>query len=228
VSACEELAVVTVATKPDAYFNVLLQSCQRYGVKPVVLGMGSLWRGWCTKLNLVYHHVTQASSSPYVLYVDGYDSVFQAGLPEIWKSYRGFNAPIVVSACTGCWPDASIANQFPQSPTGVRFLNAGGFMGETRALVRALKIMGCPFVNENQDDQYLMARYFLTHQQEMRLDYHSEIFQTLNFRTVGPVNYRSVERVYVNHSSGKKPHVLHLDGPVSEDPSYAMNLGYIL
>lgn len=222
-----ELAVITVATKSADYFQALLQSCQRYNIQPVVLGMGSPWTGFCMKFNQVYHHITQANPLPFTLFVDGLDSVFQSGVTEIMESYKKFKTPLVVSGDVYCWPDASIWRKYPEAPTRLRYVNSGGYMGPTDVLIKILESMGCPFANENQEDGTKLTNYFLSHLDEVGIDYHAEIFQPL-CGAEDLVELRAGGGAYIKRGSGKRPHILHLNGHVSKNPSYAKNLGYTL
>jgi glycosyltransferase involved in cell wall biosynthesis len=218
------LAVITVITKSGGYTDFFLQSCQRHEIKPIVLGQGTRWRGFGTKLNLLYYYLKQIELPPFMLLVDGFDSVFQSYLQEIWESYKTFHSPIVFAADPGCWPDETLRNKFPTSSTVFRYLNAGGYIGETKAIIRMLEQIGCPLPDEASSEQALLSRYFLSHPREIRLDYETRIFHSL-YRTADTVKFSPEYQCFVNAKFGYRPHILHLNGDVDSEP-YASNLGY--
>ena len=64
-----------------------------------------------------------------VMFVDGYDVVINDTQDELVNRFKQFGADVVFGAEPPCWPDESIADQFPQVHTRNRFLNSGGFIG---------------------------------------------------------------------------------------------------
>jgi hypothetical protein len=221
----EGLAVISMATEVGGYVDFFLQSCDRHRIRPIVLGQGSQWRGWGTKLNLLYYYLTEVEFPPYVLWVDGYDMVFQSTLREIWQTFKTFGSLIVFCAEHLCWPDESLLHRYPSSPTARRYVNGGGFIGETKAILRMLEHVGCPLENEAVNDQGLFTRYFLSHSREIKLDYEARIFHCL-FRAENTAKFVSEAKCYVNSTSGHKPHILHLNGGEVDSTPYANNLGY--
>lgn len=220
----EGLAVISVITGSGGYAEFFLRSCDRYEIKPIVVGQGTRWKGFGTKINLLYYYLKQVELPPYILFVDGYDSVFQSFLPEIWQSYQEFQVPLVFSGDVRCWPDESLKNKFPSSPTVFRYLNAGGFIGETKFIIRMLEQLHYPVDNEGINEQAPLSHYFLSHQREIKLDCQARIFHSL-YRAEDTVKFVYREKHYVNTLSGHRPHILHLNGQVKAD-SYAKNLGY--
>jgi len=46
---------------------------------------------------------------------------------QILEQFKMSNAKILFGAESSCWPDQSLANDYPEVIGGKRFLNAGGF-----------------------------------------------------------------------------------------------------
>lgn len=103
----------------------LRASAARYGVPIHWYGEGEPYRGW---LDVQLHRlldVVDRITTPYVLYVDGSDSIFTADLPTIWEKYvRDFRKP-----------DILISHE----PEGI---NPGGILAATGALHDALAWIG--------------------------------------------------------------------------------------
>ena len=67
------------------------------------------------KANLLRDYVNTLPDKDVVLFTDAYDVFYADNLETITERYLDFNTKAVFSAELYCYPDASIANEFPES-----------------------------------------------------------------------------------------------------------------
>jgi len=205
VSSCD---VLLVATRVDRGLPLLLRSLSLRGVHlPHLLGYGTPWGGWCTKLRLVRQALPQLRCS-HVLVLDSYDSVVLEPLSVIVARYRAHRHPLVMSAQMGCWPDPDRLELHPPSPTPYRTINAGGYLAEREYLMGLFQRYPVP--PDDHDDQRYWTDMFLHRPELLCLDYHQDIFSTCGS---AHLEVRA-GRVY-NRVTGREPCVLHGNGGLS-------------
>lgn len=111
--------------------------------------------------------------------------IFLGGLPAIVERFQEFNARILFSAEGYCWPDKSLANNYPPVSRGKRYLNSGGFIGYASDLYA---ILNNASIKDEEDDQLFYTMAYLNEEvrtrHKIKLDHKSEIFQNL-FGAVG-------------------------------------------
>ena len=148
----------------------------------VNIGKGVSWRGGTMqgpgggqKINLMKQYLSSVSDDCIIMFIDGYDTFIAATREEILNRYLGFDREIVFSAEKTCWPDTSIAAQFPESHTEFRYLNSGTYIGTAKALK---KLFSAP-IEDHEDDQLYMQREFLSNKHDIVLDVESYLFLCL-------------------------------------------------
>jgi hypothetical protein len=117
-----------------------------------------------------------------ICFTDGFDAIFMATEEEIVTKYNQFNKDLVFSCESQCWPDVSLADQFPDpGKTPYRFLNSGGFIGKVGTIRDLLdqKVYG----EENQfkkSNQYGWTKKYFKNPDKIGLDTGCKIFQTFS------------------------------------------------
>lgn len=150
-----------------------------------------------------------------IMFTDAYDVVFLGDPQEILEKFSKFNANVVFSAESFCWPQESLKDSYPQIESGKRFLNSGGFIGTAKELYDI--VTHKPIMDTDDDQLYYSLIYVdpeLRQKFNMKLDHKSAIFQNLNGATA------EVELVFddifpkiLNTMYDSKPLVLHGNGP---------------
>ncbi|KAJ8667494.1 hypothetical protein QAD02_009157, partial [Eretmocerus hayati] len=186
--------VFTVATNETEGFKRYKLSAESYGFgdELQVLGMGKAWTGGDIrryagggqKINLLKKALEpfKDDSDKIILFTDSYDVVFMAPLADIVRKFEQWDdARIIFSAEDSCWPDTSLASQYPKvTGRGKRFLNSGGFIGYAKDLYAILESAK---IEDNEDDQLFYTRAYLDsdmrREHKIKLDHKSEIFQNL-------------------------------------------------
>lgn len=176
--------VITVAT--DESKSVLLRtSAERQSITLNNLGSGVVWEGGDMtspgggqKVNLVKGFLQGIGDEDIVMFVDGYDVIINDNMTTILERYNDMGADIVFAAEKTCWPDKSIAEQFPKPHTEYRYLNSGLYIGTAGALKRVF----AGDIANGADDQLYMQKAFLNQGEigvKAILDVENYLFQCL-------------------------------------------------
>jgi len=177
-----QVHVLTVGTDQSKMW-ALEQSAKEYGITYLNLGRQVTWAGGTMeaqgggqKINLVRNHLESLHDGDVVMFVDGYDVIINDTLPTILERYEDMGADIIFAAEKNCWPDPTMASQFPLS-TLYRYLNSGVYIGKVGALKKFLN----EAVPNDSDDQLWMQKRFLSSDWQStasaNLDYEGYIFQ---------------------------------------------------
>lgn len=106
--------------------------------------------------------------------------IFLGGLSAIVERFLGTDARVLFSAEAYCWPDSSLATQYPAVSRGKRYLNSGGFIGYASDIY---EILNKASIKDEDDDQLFFTTVYLQEelriQHKIKLDHKSEIFQNL-------------------------------------------------
>ena len=172
--------IITVGTDENKMWG-LEQSAKRHGITYLNLGRGVEWGGGTMegqggghKINLVRSHIQTLPDEDIVLFVDGYDVLFTDNIHSIKERFDGFDCDILFAAEKSCWPQPTIAPQFPMTPTPYKYLNSGVYMGK----VARLNHFFSEVVANDQDDQLWMQKRFLgANGLNVKLDHEGYIFQ---------------------------------------------------
>jgi len=172
--------IITVGTDENKMWG-LEQSAKRHGITYLNLGQGVEWGGGTMegqggghKINLVRSHIQTLPDADTVLFVDGYDVLFTDNIHSIKERFDGFECDILFAAEKSCWPEPTIAPQFPMTPTPYKYLNSGVYMGK----VARLNHFFSEVVANDQDDQLWIQKRFLgANGLTVKLDHEGYVFQ---------------------------------------------------
>ena len=173
--------VVTIGTDVSK-MKKLYDSAAKHNIAVNNWGSGVDWKGTDMsgpgggmKVNILKKHLHEFPDTDIILFTDAYDVFYADDLETIKERYESFNKKLVFSAESTCWPDPSIAEQFPAVHTKYRYLNSGTFIGEIGEL-RAILEAG--EVQDDGDDQLFYQKAYLEGLYSIGLDTESYIFQT--------------------------------------------------
>lgn len=159
----------------------LYDSASQFNIYPTNIGAGVEWHGTDMssyggghKLVLLREHLKNLPERDLVLFTDAYDVFYTDSIEYIVGRYNDMKARVVFGAEKVCWPDVSLADQFPKAPTAYKYLNSGTIIGEVGELLNILEGDLEPY----EDDQLFCQRKYLTGQYDIALDYEQYIFQT--------------------------------------------------
>ncbi len=120
-------------------------------------------------LNTVY-----TRPKPYVMWVDGHDSLILKPEDEILARLDALGNPVLIAAEANCWPDAELAGKYPESPSP-RFLNAGGFIGPIERVMTAMHT-ALSYADSGDDQRAWTKAYLDKALPEVQIDHARRIF----------------------------------------------------
>lgn len=225
-SGLETIKVFTVATEENDGYGRYVRSAKINKFEVVPLGLGLEWKGGDMsgpgggfKINLLKEAVApfKDDNNTIILFTDSYDVIFTSTLTEIHKKFKEFDAKIVFGAEKFCWPDKSLAKDYPTvAPKASRYLNSGMFMGYGR---NVYELINRP-VEDTDDDQLFYTKLYLDSDIRkhlgIKLDIESKIFQNLNGAKDDvklDVNVKTGSGVLQNINFLTNPSVVHGNGP---------------
>lgn len=141
---------------------LLRRSCQRVGIDLQLFGTGT-WKGYADGKIRGALDFLRMRTEDVCMFVDGHDSFVLAGEEHILDVYNMFDESIVISCEKTCWPDTAVANRYKKLDTNSPFLypNAGGWIGERKALCMALREL-LPFSEKWPNDDQRCWHEFAT------------------------------------------------------------------
>lgn len=165
----ESVVVLTYATHKQGYFDVLVESCERYGYELRVLGMGDKWLGYGQKLAAFLAALRTMPAEQLVLCVDAFDVFLCGPASEVPHILRNVGSPAMLVGASramgnfkaihrrmygddgdGNTADARCAG----SPYSV--LCAGTYLCRAAACVELLSAIGP--IDSREDDQSLLNK----------------------------------------------------------------------
>ncbi|XP_065890030.1 multifunctional procollagen lysine hydroxylase and glycosyltransferase LH3-like isoform X2 [Dysidea avara] len=186
-----DLLLITIATDPTDGYVRFVRSAEKYGYNVRTVGMGLEWKGGDMahnpggghKINLLKPVVAEYKDKKnlLIMFTDSYDVILAASPQSVIEKFLDFKASSVFSAEGFCWPDRSLASQYPKVALGKRFLCSGGFVGYASVIA---DIIADHEISDTDDDQLYYTKIFLDvakrEKYKMKLDHRSHIFQNLN------------------------------------------------
>lgn len=217
-------------------FEWLKHSCEKFGIELTVFGWGSQFVNmYTTKLEYLGYCLWQLRKNyDYVINVDSVDTLFlrplDSGFP-LWNK-------IHFAAERNCFPIEKIREDFPETGTSYKFLNAGGFTGKMSDVVKTFGYMKYKWFLLNQgqepeessegdantftDDQAAWCVEYL--QGYVKIDHKCTVFQTLwghdkRFDRPFP-DFEMYGNRLVNRETQRVPLVLHANGSAEYESIY--------
>lgn len=141
------LTVIAYATGKQAYFDLFMKSCQRFGIDPVILGWGERWIGSGEKLISICKFIKTLPPGEIILSVDPFDVIFLTEAGEIEAKFRSMNIPFLCGALKLRTFNARVYDHefnrtplpTPETATGYKFLNAGTWISKAGYASRLLE-----------------------------------------------------------------------------------------
>ena len=184
--------VITPCFYPDtSKLHYLQKSADVFGIELYPFGIGDFWRG--TVGGDVYAQYVAAAellkgmAGDYdrVLFTDGCDTFFCAGLDNINRKYEDIGSDILYSAEPGLYPPHmhdeynAHKHEHQELTTPWCYPNCGGWIGKTETMIEFLDYMRTHFTNVNEGQPRFVHAY-LEDGWPIKLDSECQIFQTMS------------------------------------------------
>lgn len=176
------------------------------------IGIGKKYRDTFSKFEAL--QTCEFTDDEIICFVDGYDVVQYGTLEELEKKFQMFNADLVISAETYCWPSPWMKHLFIDTGTKYRFPNCGMYIGYGWAIK---KLLYWDMYRLTFDDQGYTHDFYL-HQTICRcvLDRDCIMFQNCVFVPLSDFSYFQ-DRV-MNQLKGTQPCFFHFSGNSFKTP----------
>lgn len=221
-----KLQVVTVANwipenHPYYKFREFKASLAKFGVEPVVLGLGQEWMGLMTKPYRVREWLRSGGcTADRLIYTDAFDVVFQKSPEEInaW-CHAVHGDALVFNTEKACWPLAELAENFPDTGSPWRYLNGGLMCGPTervRAVMEDMDIdaIGFDRPGVNPNDQVPYLQMYVAGRHGMVVDPTCTMAQCLSASTLDEFDFSG--SLIRNRITGSTPGAFHCNGGSKE------------
>ena len=194
------------------------------------------------KMETLKKILPQFPAKSLLVMIDAMDVLFNSSLDSLVASYHdivrglgtdahGRQTSILANGEKNCWPFPAMSTRYPASAiqTPFPFLNSGVLIGPCEDMNKILQTFAW---NEKTDDQFYWTQAYLESLERadlprIEVDHHSRIACCMHAVPSG--------ELYVNHgvayikSSGIRPQLLHLNGPVKKFlPQIAAQIGITL
>ena len=213
------MIIVTVATHIDGYLNTLIESLKRYNISLNILGLGTKWKGFQTKIVLMRDYMETLNDDEIVVFIDAYDVIFLH--PEdLEQKFKSFNKKIIFGEDLDIpfYHKYSYNKMFPPCILNKKKyrINTGLYMGYVKYIKELLNILckenDCTL---NLDDQRIVniscnTDFFYKH---VGVDSEHKIFY--NLLLFGSTIKLTNNRLLVNDN---KPNFVH--GPNNRNMDY--------
>uniref|UniRef100_A0A0N5BDE9 procollagen-lysine 5-dioxygenase n=1 Tax=Strongyloides papillosus TaxID=174720 RepID=A0A0N5BDE9_STREA len=207
----------------------LIKSASTFNINLNVIGLGETWKGGDMetgeggghKIHLFRNEMEKYKDRDdlIVVFMDAYDVLLTGPTNKILEHflYEYKDNRVVFSAEGFCWPDKSLASQYPVIRFGKRFLNSGMYMGYANDIYEILNYG--KDIKNTDDDQLFFTKIYLNEalrlKHKMTLDSMSFIFQNLNgVKEDVFVEYKDDGKAIINNIIyNTHPIIIHGNGP---------------
>jgi len=239
-------AVLTIAAFPAAQIPRQMAhlgySARKHGIQICVRGMGEKYSHVESKVRHARQWIDELPNRyEYVLYVDCTDTIFARPLSDACAIFNDIGIPIAIGAETMCYPVGDLAwrDRFPPHNHNQRWVNAGMWMGQRAALLKALgtltevhELLKQPVASSDfadlwnwrnwaDDDQFLWQIALLKNFFPLYLDRDSRLFlnvATLDRRLTDNIDCEldSTSGMVTVKWSGGRPAILHFSAEANQ------------
>lgn len=225
----ERIHTVTYASHGgrDDRFCRAVESALRHDIDLVILGWGVAWKGLSQKLDASHAYAAALPAEDVMLFTDAFDVMFTNSSRNILRIFESMDTNILFAGECGCWPHVMEDNgrpcfrDYPKAPTPYRYLNSGTWIAKAgyakEMLLAVIQEAGKNFANAN--DQKLVADMYMQGRFGIKLDFYSQIFQSMHMTLSKPLPIcNPTKDVKINnghfHNSltNTDPSVFHFNG----------------
>ncbi len=214
---------VTVATSDNKGLQLLKRSCAHFDIDLEVLGFGKPYHGNGTKIIYLMEYLRKQDPDEIVLFTDAYDSFFVKDVSNLEKEFKAFDHELLFSSednyyfriqgVEHLFLNRYYFYKYPQSESvykKYRYLNSGGYMGYTKAILRVFEASG--ITKGMHSDQVNLHKHFVKSPSSIRLDYDHQIFTNYG-KFAQPDRFTVDGDELKNNATGSYPFLFHFPGP---------------
>lgn len=163
----------TYSTSPEKALY-LFESAKFHGITVQNLSPGTVWNGLQDKCIAMINKVKSLPDDDMICFLDAYDVIVNADADTILKTFKDANCEILFGAEMNLDPVSLHQYPYPESPTQMRYMNTGVYVGYVRAIRKMLE-----WREFMKNDQEYMNMYFIQNNGgkdvNISLDYFSKL-----------------------------------------------------
>ena len=220
------LTVIAYGTEKQAYFELFMESCRRFGIDPVILGWGDRWIGSGEKLISICNFIKDLPPDEIILSVDPFDVIFLEGPGGIVSKFKEMNTPFLCGALKIMTFNAVVYDHefnrtrqpTPETPSGYNYLNAGTWISTAGFARRLFQVLiDDQRLSPSDIDQEILTALYIEDSTGVDIDWRCKLFQNLLFkdfvrRQPDLKDILFLEGRIHNASTGTWPSLLHASG----------------
>lgn len=228
-----KLKNIVVATEKKGYYNILEQSCKRYNIEIIPLGMGEEWTGFTKKFYLWRDYLEKLDDNEIIMINDAYDVIILEDADTIIKKFKSFNKNIVF----GHQNDIISRLVFPTCNVLKYVLCSGNIIGYVKYLKQLIKLIfeQKEIWGDNTTDQIILNNICKKETDFFKNNITVDKQQLLFFITAGSnyfynYMYKKIPNIYMKNNklytnNNITPSILHLAGDL-DGTTYIKYLKY--
>jgi hypothetical protein len=203
----QKIKVVTVATRETPELKALIRSAKSNGMDLTVLGLGTEWKGFGTKIILTIDYLQTLDGYTHFIFVDAYDTLFLKPIKELPNK-------IFFSAEKACYPDWGKMDIYPPHNSQWKYLNSGTYSAPIKEYLGLINSIPLTY---NLDDQRFFTDIFL--KGGIELDYNCDLFQSFAFSA--DTDFTITDTI-TNNLTNTQPSIIHFNGKCLDKKIYNM------
>ncbi len=188
------MKILTIATKSEGYFELLIQTGEKFGYDIKALGWEMPWKGFAWKLELYISELERIDEREPIVCVDGFDVVAVGSAAEMKSKFLNMNHAVIFSGqryfprqkCIQSVADKLMSNSKKQtignSKNPIDYSRPcmgllAGYAGNLLVLFKEL--LKIEEKEKIGNDQILLNIYYLRNPTSIGIDVHCALFQNL-------------------------------------------------
>lgn len=184
-----KIKIVTIATSRQGYIKWLEESCIRNGTELIILGLGTEWKGYITKFELMKDFLQNENDDNIVCFVDAYDVIMLKNIEDLKNDFIEYanrnNSKIICSLDPMCETGSELLDNLITELIRIEFsssknldlINSGLYMGYAKELKILINSMiEISKTTGDIDDQKLLNIFYTNNKNIIDIDINKEIF----------------------------------------------------
>lgn len=170
------------------------------------------WKGFGTKLIETYNYLKLHPEIDRFIFVDAYD-VIALGTPDEFEEKLTTPDDMVLTLEKACWPDGSLAGEYPEAPYEWKYINSGTYYSPSKLFIDLIE----EFTPEySSDDQLWLTKAYLRSNKGKTMDYNCRLFQAYSF--IADDDFAYENNRLVNLKTNNTPVFVHGNGRTDLTP----------
>ena len=198
----------------------LVRSLEKYNYDYKIVGIGSKWEGFMTKIKGYLEYTKTLDPNQLVVITDAYD-VLATGPPgELISNYKSYGKPLVVGAESYCGKNCIPVDKWWNSEKGkerekgkLRYVNSGFFMGPAYIITKTLNYMVSLGIS---DDQEALCIYVNDYPDSVSLDINAHLISNITPFDFRYLDYDFNKNRIVNKLTDTYPAFVHTPGKTGD------------